>query len=439
MTWFKLAFRNVFRQKKRSFLLASAIAFGMLSITLLNALTGAMATAVKTNFSTAIGGHVYITGEVISPRGYSTSLIDQTAILDQVIKNLPVPIMQVKPRSNAQVQLVNGSAVTRTSISGIKLENEPTLFTKLRVMQGDMRALQQPGNIAIPLNRAKDLNVRLGDKVLVKGATNTGQQNLLEWTIVALFADQSSFGRSNSYASIVTVNNLLNIPADQYQQVNLVLQDLNHMATATAELNLALTREASIKPQDDDGLVGPMRRMMGSNRTLVENPWQGTQFEVTNLDDVTENVMAIVRGLDWVAKLIFVIMLVITLVGISNSYRMVLLERVAEIGNMRAMGAQANNVFRLFIYEAVILGMIGIALGLILALAGVATIESLNFADSRGPARMFTVAGHLPLMINMGSVLVSSALIMVMAMLAAYFPARGAARLDPAEALRSAT
>ena len=78
MTWFKLAFRNVFRQKKRSFLLASAIAFGMLSITLLNALTGAMATAVKTNFSTAIGGHVYITGEVISPRGYSTSLIENT-------------------------------------------------------------------------------------------------------------------------------------------------------------------------------------------------------------------------------------------------------------------------------------------------------------------------------------------------------------------------
>ena len=311
MTWFKLALRNVFRQKKRSFLLACAIAFGMLSITLLNALTGAMATAVKTNFSNAIGGHVYITGEVISPRGYSTSLIDQTAVLDQVIGRLSVPVIQVKPRSNAQAQLVNGSAVTRTSISGIKLADESALFKKLRVMQGDMNALQQPGNIAIPANKAKSLNIRLGDKVLVKGSTNTGQQNLLEWTIVALFADQSSFGRSNSYASISTVNNLLNIPAEQYQQVNLVLQDINDMAIATKELNLALARAASIKPKDDDGLVGPMRRMMGSSRTLVENPWQGTQFEVTNLDDVTENVMAIVRGLDWVAKLIFAIMLII--------------------------------------------------------------------------------------------------------------------------------
>ena len=125
--------------------------------------------------------------------------------------------------------------------------------------------------------------------------------------------------------------------------------------------------------------------------------------------------------------------------GISNSYRMVLLERVAEIGNMRAMGAQANNVFRLFIYEAIILAIMGIVLGLILALAGVVIIESLNFADSRGPARMFTVAGHLPLVINMASVTISCGLIMLMAMLAAFFPARGAAHLDPAEALRSAT
>ena len=36
----KVAFRNISRQKKRSFLLAGAIAFGMLVITLMNALTG---------------------------------------------------------------------------------------------------------------------------------------------------------------------------------------------------------------------------------------------------------------------------------------------------------------------------------------------------------------------------------------------------------------
>ncbi|MDP6189351.1 MAG: hypothetical protein QF872_00930, partial [Gammaproteobacteria bacterium] len=223
MTWFKLAFRNVFRQKKRSFLLAGAIAFGMLSITLLNALTGAMAIAIKTNFSVAFGGDVYINGEVISPRGYSTSLINQTAVLEQIISDLSVSVTQVRPRSSAQVQLVNGSAVTRIRMSGIKLEDESTLFAELRVIQGNMNALQQPGNIAIPINKARSLNVRLGDRVLVKGSTNTGQQNLLEWTIVALFADQSSFGRSNSYASLATVNNLLNIPAEQYQQVNLVL------------------------------------------------------------------------------------------------------------------------------------------------------------------------------------------------------------------------
>lgn len=438
MTWLKLAFRNVFRQKKRSFLLAGAIAFGMLAITLLNTLTGAMSTAVKTNFSSALGGHVYMTGEVVSERGYSRSLINRSDIVEQAIAGLSTAVVEIKKRSSSRLQLVNNSANSNLSIQGIELANEQALFGRIRVLQGNMDGLTQARTVALPMNVAKSLNVRLNGSVMVKGETMSGQQNLMEWTVVALFADQSSFGRSNGYTSLATMNEMLNIPGDNFQRVNLVLADMAHMHKATAELEQALSKLASLKPEEDDGVFGPMRMMM-SGSAYIEDPWQDTRFEVTNLDDVTENVMSMVNGLDLIAKLIFAVMLIITLVGISNSYRMVLLERVAEIGNMRAMGAQAGNVFRLFLYEAMILGVMGIVVGLGFAIAGTFAIESLTFEGTRGPARLFTVAGHLPMNISLFALAVSAGLIMLMTFLAAYFPARGAAHLDPAEALRSAT
>jgi putative ABC transport system permease protein len=439
MTWFKLAYRNVFRQKKRSFLLAGAIAFGMLAITLLNTLTGAMGNAVKTNFSSAMGGHVYMTGEVVSQRGYSNNLINRSDIVEQAIASLSTPVAEIKRRSSSRLQLSNGSAASNLQVQGIEIANEQQLFTRLNVMRGSLQALEEPGTIAIPMRQAKELGVNLGGTITVKGETMSGQQNLLKWKLVALFGDQSGFGRSNGYTSLASMNQMLNIDADNFQRVNLVLTDMADMHQATTELEQAFTRLASLKVEEQDTTFGPMRMMAQSGNSYIEDPWQDTRFEVTNLDDVTENVMSMVNGLDLVAKLIFAVMLVITLVGISNSYRMILLERIAEIGNMRAMGAQADNVFRLFLYEAIILAVMGIVTGLSLAIGASYVVEAITIEASRGPARLFTVANHLPMAISISGIAISSGLIMLMTVLAAFFPARAAANLDPAEALRSAT
>ena len=58
----KVASRNIFRQKKRTFLLAGAIAFGMLVITLINAFTGGLVENIRENIADIFGGHVFITG-----------------------------------------------------------------------------------------------------------------------------------------------------------------------------------------------------------------------------------------------------------------------------------------------------------------------------------------------------------------------------------------
>ena len=439
MTWLRLAFRNVFRQKKRSILLASAIAFGMLAITLLNSLTLAMGTAVKTNFSAALGGHVYISGEVVSPRYYTSNRINEPEFIQQLIADSGFDLVEVKYRSNVRGQVIFGSQSDSISIQGIDLNNETKLAKRIEVRRGNFSQLRQSNTIALPVKQARALGANIGDTVLVKANTTSGQQNLLQWQLVAIIVDQGSFGRSNAYASLSSVNQLINIETNEFQKINLVLSDMNQMQQVTDTLKRQLATLNKAKPEvEESGLFSGMRRMGGTGSTYVDNPWQGTQFEVTNLDDVTQQVMSLVNTLDWIAKAIFVIMLLITLVGISNSYRMVLLERIAEIGNMRAMGAQANNVFRLFIYEAGILAILGTSAGLVVAQIAITVIQELTFTG-RGPQTMFTVAGSIPASLDLVSVALSSALILIMCLLAAYIPARNAAKLDPAEALRTGT
>ncbi len=62
MNLLKIAYRNVSRQKRRSNLLALAIAFGVMIIILVNSLTAGLIENTEKNFSTALGGHIYITG-----------------------------------------------------------------------------------------------------------------------------------------------------------------------------------------------------------------------------------------------------------------------------------------------------------------------------------------------------------------------------------------
>ena len=67
---------------------------------------------------------------------------------------------------------------------------------------------------------------------------------------------------------------------------------------------------------------------------------------------------AVLGSVRWIGATIFAIMLLLTAAGITNTYRMVLMERTAEIGMLRCIGFRRADIFRIFIYEA---GMIAIA------------------------------------------------------------------------------
>jgi putative ABC transport system permease protein len=117
-----------------------------------------------------------------------------------------------------------------------------------------------------------------------------------------------------------------------------------------------------------------------------------------------------------------VVALALTLLGLYGVMAYTVTQRTREIGVRIALGARTADVLGLVLGDGGRLALVGVAVGLALALAGAQVIRSLLIGV--GPADVATLGGV-------------AALLAAIALAASYLPARRAARVDPAVALRS--
>ena len=215
MSIIKIAYRNVERQKRRSNLLVGAIAFGVLVIVLVNSLTSGIINNTQNNFTSLLGGHVYISGQEVLDSGRVVNKIDDTDILDKVLPGVEDYITGVYKRSSAMGEIIFGSKSTRLSFSGVHWESETELLETLVVNEGSLELISNPSAIILPDSVAEKLGVLVGETVLFRFDTVTGQKNVAEFTIGAIIKDTGSFGISSSYGDIGYFNPLLGLNDDE--------------------------------------------------------------------------------------------------------------------------------------------------------------------------------------------------------------------------------
>ena len=126
------------------------------------------------------------------------------------------------------------------------------------------------------------------------------------------------------------------------------------------------------------------------------------------------------------------IALVVAAVGVVNTMVMSILERTREIGLMRAVGAKRSTISRLFTFESSMLGLmggsVGILIGYALTLIGNPLINKQLKGNSIQSSNILSLPPWLIVSVILGTT--------VIGMLAGLGPARKAAKLDPVEALR---
>ena len=166
-----------------------------------------------------------------------------------------------------------------------------------------------------------------------------------------------------------------------------------------------------------------------------ENEWNGVMYAIETLYDEIPQIKTVMNIVHIVATTILLVILLIVMVGVANTYRMVLYERIREIGTMRALGMTGKDTKKVFTSEAVVLCVIGAVLGLILAIIGMAIVHAIPINNEA--LSLFLNKGHFSFTVSVGTVILQYILLIVLTSLAVRGSAKKAASLSPAEALRT--
>ena len=429
----KLALRNLARQKKRTFLLGSAIAFGILIVTIINGFAGAFVVNVTENFANLAAGHIFVEGVEKSASGRDIDIIRDDRALIEASEEAGIPAKYVTKRSGFQGTLIYEGRTAQLGITGVDFAHETFLPERLVFKSGSIEGMGDGQGIIISEPIAKRLGVEAGDRMLVQLKTYTGQQNVGEFAVAGITYDAGIFGNMSGYANKAYVNELLSLEPEDYQTLGLYLPSLAGLDGYGAKFYDAVKAKAQVFDKSSNEDSNPVRAMMKQAKT---ESWVGIKYRVFTLNDMLSQVQQIVSVLETSSLVILIVLFVIIMVGITNTFRIIMYERIREIGTMRSIGMQRGEVRNLFLYEALFLAVGGAIAGMLLSFLVMAGLSLINFGlDS--PLFIILKNGHLTFKVEPIRAIANFLIVSLLTIVAAFFPARNAARLDPAVALRT--
>ena len=434
MNTVKLALRNLTRQKKRSILLGSAVAFGIMIVTVINGFAAAFVQNVSENFANLEAGHIFVQGVEKTASGRENSIIrNDKEIMDAAVA-AGIPARYITKRSGFQATLRYEGRSARLAISGVDFASETFLPERLVFKEGGLEGMADRQGVIISEPIAKRLGVGPGDRILVQLQTWTGQQNVGEFAVAGITYDSGIIGNMSGYANKDYVNELLDLAPDEYQTVGFYLPSLDGMDSYGTALYEALKAKVPVFSRDKVAGENPIVTMMQQPK---KESWTGVKYRVLTLNDMLSEVQQIVNVLNIVSLIILLVLFLIIMVGITNTFRIIMFERIREIGTMRSMGMQRGEVRNLFLFEALFLALGGAIAGLALAGLAMGVLSLINFGLDT-PIFIILKNGHLTFRLEFWRTALDIAIVAALTLLAAYLPARKAAKLDPAVALRTA-
>ena len=441
----KIALRNLTRQKKRSFLLGGAIAFGIFIVTLISGFAGAFQQNLAANMAQMLAGHVFIEGVEKTAKDKPFEIIRDDALLTKALTDSGIKYESVARRSYADGSLVFAGKRATQTVYGVNFSKEPLLKERIKLKSGSWDRISEMGTIVLNEGIAKKLKLEIGDKLLFELTSVTGQKNFGDFTLIGISQDMGLFSSMIAYTDQTYLNGLRNIGPTDYELFSVMIKDMSKADADAAKLLATLEKSAQVfefektpaaAVSTDASTTNMQTRYSNLKKQAKTSTWEGAKYRVYSINDTISFMKDVVSIINFVSTIILLVLFLIIMVGIYNTFRMIMFERIREIGTMRACGMQRKSVKTLFLMEATFMGIGGTIAGWIVAAFAMGGLSLINFGTST-VFSLFLKNGHLSFAPQIGTMIGHFVLVLILTLIAAWLPARNASRLSPAEALRS--
>jgi len=401
----KLAWRNIWRNKVRSFVVVAAVTIGLFGVIFVAAISnGMVAKMVETSIENEISDmQVHLASYVISEdvrEVFSKNLVQP--VVDSQIEQIESYSYRI--RSEAMASSANN--VSQVIMLGVDPAMEERVSSISRsVIEGQYFGTDTKlKEIVVGQELLELLELKEGSKLVLSFADSSGNIKYESFRIVGVFKTNSSeFDKLNVHVDKSVTAPILGTGEDNYHE----------LAVRCSEENL------------------------DSVAAVFSKSLEG--FSVKKWNEINPTLEAM-QGMMAISTFIMVMIVLIALIfGLINTMLMVVMERRKELGMLRALGLTNGKIARMIIYETVLLGLIGGVVGNLLSFLAIKIFgrRGIEFKSAAEGLEQFGVGDTLYPELQAYMYVAITALVLLTALLASIFPARRALHQDIAETIRN--
>lgn len=400
---FKMAFRDLGRNKRRTILSALAVAVGMgLLLMMSGVVVGEMQGALK-NTIQLFSGHLQIRGLNYNENKISLKwedLIENPQGLADTVKGQYPQIVDATPRLVASGIVTRGENSRGVQVIGLDPDAAANQVYRQGLIEGQFLAADDREGILIGQPLADKLSLAVGEQINLLVNTSNGDVVEQLFTIRGIYTT-NTFGYDEST----------------------VFLPLAKAQTITGAENRASL--IFIMLQNKEQAEAMAAALQSPNYTVVT--WRDMNALIVQVEDFANAYMTI----------FYLIVLGITATVVSNTLVMSVFERTREIGILAAIGMKGRRILAQFLAEAALIATGGVIGGLILggSLTYYFGIYGFPMDISKFGLTGILINNRIYTVLTLGNVVYLTVVTYIVTLIASFAPARLASHMEPVDAL----
>jgi putative ABC transport system permease protein len=403
----RLAWRNVLRNRRRSLITVASIAIGLAALTFVWAFIDGMNRQMIENSTRYLSGdmQVHLKGYHDDPT-LDLTMSDATPVLQAVRQDAGVAAASLRMEGRALAS--RGDKSRGVMVVGVSPQAEPEVTVLFKAVTQGSALRDGEDGVLIGEQLAETLGLRAGDELLLVGQAYDGSIASGRFPIRGVF--RTRIDEIDGFVAVLpleTVRSFFAAPGG---------------ATAIA-----------LRLKDRTAIDGAAQRLSAR---------LGERYEVLAWPRLLPLVAVSSRFHEVMAYVVLLVFFGIVAAAVVNPVLMAVLERTREFGIMLAVGTSRARLLRIVVYEAMLLGLLGLVAGNTIGLSITALFERIGIDLGAFGSAVRTMPGLedvvYPVIRGDRSVMVSL-VVFATACLTSLYPAAKAALLEPVAAIRGMT